>query len=132
MDGYPDISAFPGTYEFLIRRLPLSYEVTNAVKKQQSSREIEEENLGVFTYHNPSPYPQKFAIDVAFPSDITYETDEYLVPGTPLQYSSPNETLLLKAGEFISQPVNYVRTILFTGYMFMFPKLSISYSDCYI
>ncbi|XP_055693546.1 uncharacterized protein LOC129795976 [Lutzomyia longipalpis] len=114
LDGYPDISAFEGAYEFLVRRLPLSYEVSNTQKVRQITWDLQEEHLGVFTYHNPSPYPQKFAIEVSFPSDITYETEEYLVPGTLLKYKGSNETFTLKTGEFISQTLNYTVTFNIT------------------
>lgn len=109
IDGVPDISSFPGYYQYLIRRIPVSYEVKDPQKIAKFSREIQEEHLGVFTYYNPSNYPQKFSIEMAFPSDVLYETEEYLVPERPLKYIGPNETLQMKTGEFLTQTVNYVR-----------------------
>ncbi|GAB0100709.1 hypothetical protein DMENIID0001_167920 [Sergentomyia squamirostris] len=110
LDGYPDISEFPGSMQYLVRRIPISYEVTNPVKLNQSSFDIQDEHIGDFTYHNPSQYPQKFAVEVEFPVDVTYETDEYLFPRTPLEYRGPNETVRLQTGEYFTETLNYTIT----------------------
>ncbi|XP_059607348.1 uncharacterized protein LOC132255367 [Phlebotomus argentipes] len=107
LDGVPDISSFPGYYQHLIRRIPLSYEVTESKITRKNSKEMREEHIGDFTYYNPSSYAQKFSVELDFVSEVAFESDEYLVPDIPLLYRSSNGTTFLRTGDFLTQKESY-------------------------